>query len=93
LNSANGSKDTLISITLVNHTTQLREERDNNFSILWVEIKLLLQKEEDKLLHQLEKFIQERLKIQETEVLPEELERDQVHQLEWVLAVEQTKKS
>jgi hypothetical protein len=93
LNSANGSKDTLISITLVNHTTQLREERDNNFSILWVEIKLLLQKEEDKLLHPLEKFIQERLKIQETEVLPEELERDQVHQLEWVLAVEQTKKS
>jgi len=83
----------LISITLVNHTTQLREERDNNFSILWVEIKLLLQKEEDKLLHQLEKFIQERLKIQETEVLPEELERDQVHQLEWVLAVVQTKKS
>jgi len=83
----------LISITLVNHTTQLREERDNNFSILWVEIKLLLQKEEDKLLHPLEKFIQERLKIQETEVLPEELERDQVHQLEWVLAVEQTKKS
>mgnify|MGYP006907112943 FL=1 len=83
----------MISITLVNHTTQLREERDNNFSILWVEIKLLLQKEEDKLLHPLEKFIQERLKIQETEVLPEELERDQVHQLEWVLAVEQTKKS
>ena len=83
----------MISITLVNHTTQLREERDNNFSILWAEIKLLLQKEEDKLLHPLEKFIQERLKIQETEVLPEELERDQVHQLEWVLAVEQTKKS
>lgn len=83
----------MISITLVNHTTQLREERDNNFSILWVEIKLLLQKEEDKLLHPLEKFIQERLKIQETEVLLEELERDQVHQLEWVLAVEQTKKS
>lgn len=83
----------MISITLVNHTTQLREERDNNFSILWVEIKLLLQKEEDKLLHPLEKFIQERLKIQETEALPEELERDQVHQLEWVLAVEQTKKS
>ena len=83
----------MISITLVNHTTQLREERDNNFSILWVEIKLLLQKEEDKLLHPLEKFIQERLKIQETEVLPEELERDQVHQLEWVLAVEQAKKS
>jgi len=83
----------LISITLVNHTTQLREERDNNFSILWVEIKLLLQKEEDKLLHPLEKFIQERPKIQETEVLLEELERDQVHQLEWVLAVEQTKKS
>jgi hypothetical protein len=70
LNSANGSKDTLILITPENHITQSREERDNNYSILWEETKLLHQERLVQLIHrELEKFILEKLLLKTTEDL------------------------
>jgi len=70
LNSANGSKDILILITLENHITQSREERDSNYSTLWEETKLLYQERPVVLMHrELEKFIPEKLHLKTTEDL------------------------
>jgi len=70
LNSANGSKDILILITPENLITQSREERDNNYSILWEETKLLCQERPVVLMHrELEKFILEKLLLKTTEDL------------------------
>merc|ERR1719329_1149830 len=70
LNSANGSKDILILITLENHITLSREERDNSYSTLWEETKLLYQERPVELMHrELEKFIPEKLPLKTMEDL------------------------